>query len=264
MTSDPYVDPYLNPYIGVTGFTAPHEVEAILEGVPHHTRKLMVGVIVTWKSLRCIPMKERWAKRTPDPALLADLFLDDPRVVNLVHFSTEKGHEDTILNDMLRITALAGRNFHGFQLNIPWPDIGMLKRYLEIVGHSTRLVLQLGRAAVEQAGGTPDMVARKLAPYCEFVTDILFDPSGGAGMPFDVMRAFEFLDAISEEPDLLCTNLGVAGGLGPHALDPIAQLMVAFPDLNIDAEGKLRTKENELDIEAARSYLAQAFALFDR
>jgi hypothetical protein len=247
----------MNPYIGVTGFSRPEEVSAALQAFPNNNgRKLMVGVLATYKSLRYIPMKPRWAKQTPHPSDIAGLFPDDERAVNLVHFSTEEGQENSVLADMFKIHELAGPNFHGFQLNVAWPQIDQMDDYRQAVGWNYRIVLQLGQKAVEMAGGTTRGVMDMLYHYASVVDDVLLDPSGGLGRPFDTERTLELLSAIAEQGwDI---GLGVAGGLGPDSLNLVEPLIARFPNLSIDAQGRLRNAENELDPELVSAYLNKA------
>jgi len=251
----------MDPYIGVTGFTKPEEVTAALHAFPYHkNRKLMVGVLATWKSLHGIPMKPRWVNRTPDPGAVGDLFPSDGCVVNLVHFSTEEGKESSVLADLLDMGDIAGPNFHGFQLNIKWPEIRQIDDYRMIVGWDQRIVLQIGNGAIEAVGGTPKGVADMLYNYIGLIDDVLFDQSGGLGKPLDTERARRFLYAIAERGwDL---GLGVAGGLSPDSLGLVEPLVAEFPDLSIDAEGQLRNPEDNLDLEAVRKYLTNASQLF--
>ncbi len=251
----------MNPYIGVTGFFKPEEVSAALQVFPNNGgRKLMVGALATYKSLRGIPMKPKWAKQTPDPSAITGLFPNDDRVVNLVHFSTEEGQENSVLADMLKIHELAGPHFHGFQLNIAWPQINQVSDYRRAMGWNYRIVLQLGQKAVEAAGGTAQGVVDMLYHYAGVVDDVLLDPSGGLGKPFDTERAREFLSAIVEQGwDI---GLGVAGGLGPDSLNLVKPLVAQFPNLSIDAQGRLRNAENDLDPNLVSTYLAKALQLF--
>lgn len=250
----------MNPYIGVTGFFKREEVAAALGSFPaSHSRKLMVGVLATWKSLRGIPMKPKWAKQTPNPELIGSVFPDDKRAVNLVHLSAEDGQESWLLHDMIKVHGLAGANFHGFQLNVAWPEVRSLDEYRTIFETWPRVVLQIGARAVESAGGTPDAVADMLYHYAGVVDDILLDPSGGRGQPFDTERARGFLRAVADRSWSI--GLGVAGGLGPDSLHLLEPLIGEFPDLNIDAQGRLRNEENELDISAMSDYIAKAARL---
>ncbi len=250
----------MKPYIGITGFTKSEEVTVALDVFPKNSkRKLMVGVLATYKSLRGIPMKPKWARQTPKCETIRDIFLNDERAINLVHFSTEEGQEKSVLADMIRVHELGGPNLHGFQLNLAWPK-RQLDDYRMIVGCKPRVVLQIGQKAVEMAGGTPQGVVDMLYHYLDSINDVLFDPSGGLGKPFDIERACEFLSAIAEQGwDI---GLGVAGGLGPDSLNLVKPLLTKFPELSIDAQGRLRNIENNLDMEAVKAYLAKASQMF--
>lgn len=251
----------MRPYIGVTGFSKPAEVLAAIDAFPpNSSRQLMIGVLATWKSLRGIPMKPKWVKQTPPPENINDLFVDDDRILNLVHLSTEEGQESSLLADMLRIHDLAGQNFHGFQLNVVWPEIRLLDEYRITVGNKPYVVLQLGQKAVMAVGGTIESVVGMLYHYVGNINGVLFDPSGGLGKPLDTERAREFLAAIAEQRWGL--NLGVAGGLGPVSLNLVEPLIAQFPDLNIDAQGRLRNAENDLDADLVSAYLRNACAIF--
>lgn len=252
----------MHPYIGITGFTKPEEVYAALHVFPHnHSRKLMVGVPVTWKSLRGIPMKPWWAKQSPDPASINRLFLNDERVVNLVHLSTEEGQESSLLADMFRAHELAGPNFHGFQLNVAWPQINQMDDYRAAMEWNYRIVLQLGQKAVETAGGTPRGVADMLYHYAGVIDDIVFDPSGGLGRRLDAKMAREFLSEIAGRGwDI---GLGAAGGINAYTLHLIELLISDFPDLSIDTQSGVRNAENDLDISLMHAFLINALALFD-
>ncbi|MDO8600141.1 MAG: hypothetical protein Q7R73_00790 [bacterium] len=252
----------MHPYIGVTGFTKLEEVAAALEVFPHnHSRKLMIGGLASWKSLRGIPLKPIRQKRFPAPELFNSIFPNDTRAVNLIHYSMgeRKNDDGALLADMLKIHELAGPNFQGFQLNIAWPEIDQIAEYRMVMGFDYRIVLQISHEAIEAAGGTPKGVTDMLSYYPGFIDDILIDASGGLGKELDTERAREFLSKINMRLDI---GLGTAGGLGPDSLHLIEPLLEEFPDLNIDAEGKLRTAENELAIGAMKTYLSKSTQLF--
>ncbi|MEX1061809.1 MAG: hypothetical protein WEC39_01715 [Patescibacteria group bacterium] len=251
----------MDPYIGITGFTGPEEVAGALRVFPIDSkRKLMVGVLATYKSLRGIPMKPKWAKQTPKPEEIANIFLPDSRAINLVHLSTEEGKEDTLLADMLKVHELAGPHLHGFQLNVAWPQMNQLYTYRTIKDKKYQIVLQIGQKAVEKAGGTPEGVVKMIELYAENIDAILLDPSGGLGKKFDPERARQLLKAVADQDWGL--NLGVAGGLGPDSLNLVEPLVGDFPDLNIDAQGRLRNEDNELDLQLADNYLKKALTIF--
>ncbi|MBI2588071.1 hypothetical protein HYW30_02105 [Candidatus Azambacteria bacterium] len=253
----------MEPYVGITGFTKPQEVRAVLEVLPESPlRKLMVGVLASWKSLRGIPLKPKWQKQFPQPESIPALFPADPRTINLVHYSTEEGRESSVLADMFKIHELAGPNFHGFQLNVAWPQINQMDDYRVAMGWNYRIVLQLGQKAVEAVDGTAQGVADMLYHYAGNIDAILLDPSGGLGKPFDTARAREFLAAIADRGwDI---GLGVAGGLGPETLRLVEPLLEEFPDLSIDAQGQLRTPEDDLDVDKTKLYHSRALEMFER
>jgi hypothetical protein len=247
----------VDPYIGITGFTKPEEVVVALDVFPHCDRKLMVGVLASWKSLRGFTMKSKWGKRTPPAENISGLFIDDDRAVNLVHISTK---EETLLADMLYIRQIAGPNFHGFQLNSTWPETQVINRYRVGEKRPSRVVLQIGQKAFDTVGNTPQGVVDALRQYVGIVDDILLDPSGGQGEPFNTERAREYLSAIAEQGWNF--GLGVAGGLGSDSLDLVEPLIAEFPDINIDAEGRLRNEEQDLDLNLVKAYIAGATQLF--
>lgn len=251
------------PYVGITGFTARKEVEYLLTLLPKNLkRKIMVGVLCSFKSLRGIPLKPLWQKRFVQPEKIEDVFLEDSRLLNLVHYSTSEGKEDSILDDMIEIHNLAGPNFHGFQLNIAWPEIYQLEKYRLTVGKNYRVVLQIGEKAMEKIGWNHEELAERVSDYKNLITDILFDLSGGQGKVFESKKALSFILAILEKnPEI---GIGVAGGLGPDTIDefvrPIAE---KIPYLSIDAEGRLRNSENELDFNLVKRYLEKSFEIFN-
>lgn len=248
-------------YIGVTGFTKREEVEKALDVFPHSSLlKLMVGVLVSWKSLRGIPLEPKRQKRYPDPRLIKDLFFDDERVINLVHYSISKRKEESLVEDMISLRILAGNNLHGFQLNIPWPKIQILKQYRERETTDI-IVLQISQKAIEIAGDSIQGVIDRLSPYTEFIDAVLLDPSGGRGQPLDTEQARRLIRAIKDEKWSVFLKVGVAGGLGPDTLHLVEPLISEFPDLNIDAEGCLRDSKFNLDIEKMKTYLKKALLI---
>ena len=57
-------------------------------------------------------------------------------------------------------------------------------------------------------------------------------------------------------------GLVVAGGLSPTTLHLVQPLIEEFPDVSIDAEGRLRDHEDHLDLQVAGQYLSKAFKMF--
>jgi hypothetical protein len=240
------------PYIGVTGFMSQGEVAAALnafrDGPATGGRKIMVGVLASSKTLA--GQKNKWPNRYPAPRDIARLFSTDPRALNLIHYATD---DQSTLDEQLRtLLRLGGPNLHGFQLNMAWPDPGALE-----VLEGKRVVLQIGAKAIALAGDAED-IASCVDEYTHdgHITDVLIDASGGKGVPMDPDLVIACVDAIADwHPDL---GIGVAGGLSAATLGSLRPITGTFPFVSIDAEGRLRTDDDRLDVAAMQEYLIVA------
>ena len=92
---------------------------------------------------------------------------------------------------------------------------------------------------------------------------MLLDKSMGRGLGMDAVGLIPFAQAIRGRfPDL---GLVAGGGLGPDSIGLVKPLVKEFPDLSIDAQGKLRPSGNALDPidwDMAGAYLVNACQLF--
>ncbi len=248
------------PYIGITGFMSSQEVKTIIENTALSLsgRLLMVGVLASSKTIEGIPNK--WPGRYPANNAIHDIFLDDDRCLNLIHYNTKE--PDSLASQLTTMTALAGKKLNGFQLNIAWPDPSILDAYKK--SHPEKVfVLQIGSRAFEMVNNSPEALARKVnSEYAGIADYVLLDPSGGLGIPFDSAIANDYLSALSEGSHEF--GLGVAGGLSSSTLNLIEPLIEDYPSLSIDAEGRLRSPQPEdaLQIEAAIQYVQNALELF--
>ena len=125
-------------------------------------------------------------------------------MTTLVHYYPEEGREQDILYHLERMASFVkyctAGILHGFQLNMSWPNINLLKDYRkESCLKDKYLVLQINQEALEKAGNTPQGVVERLSHYIGLIDAILLDPSGGRGQPFDPVRARESLDAITRQ-----------------------------------------------------------------
>lgn len=243
-------------YIGVTGFMTPQEVRAGLRAFDGmRGRKLMVGVLVSSKTLN--GEMNKWPGRYPKMDRIGEIFQSHPSALNLIHFHT---HEpETLCKQLLHVVEYSGLHLHGFQLNVAWPDAGELEKFHLATAGKYRLVLQVGGGAMEKVGNDPSKLADMIGGYANLrlVDDVLIDPSGGKGQLFDLTKARSFLLEIKRRNYEV--NLGIAGGLGPDSMKHIQPLLDEFPDLNIDAEGRLRDAVNDdLDIINMAMYLTEA------
>lgn len=241
------------PYIGVTGFTRQSEIKFALESIPHNgTHRLMVGVLMSSKTLR--GEQNKWPNRYPRKEDVAGIFVDDPRALNLVHYSTD--NPTTLVNQLQEIEALAGEAFDGFQLNVPWPLVEDIRKYRES-SPDTFIVLQIGSHALNSL--LEDVIAStaKLVAYRDLIDAILIDPSGGKGEPINIEYATAILRLVSEPSIIGGLGIGIAGGLGPDTLFDLDSIVREFPTISIDAEGRLRDAFNEdrINLDRVRIYL---------
>jgi hypothetical protein len=244
------------PYIGVTGFTNGDEVRSLLDTIPQNTNRLiMVGVLASSKTLRGIPNK--WPARYPRPVKLRNIFKNHPLALNLIHYNTKE--PGTLLEQIKQARELAGPNLHGFQLNMAWPNPRVLAK-IAMQSQRTIIVLQVGRHAFQMIGHSPKLLADKIKEYEGCIDYVLLDPSGGYGKPLDSKTAQLYLEALTIKD--LPLGLGVAGGLSATTLNLLEPLVSQFPNLSIDAEGKLRNKKDRLDLQLTQKYVQSALTLF--
>ncbi len=246
----------IGPYIGVTGFMSRAEVDEALSVVPQDsTHRLMVGVLMSSKTLA--GQQNKWPGRYPKKELVADIFVDDPRVLNLVHYNTD--YPNTLCSQLEEITALAGPRLDGFQLNMAWPSIFQLEDY-RCKNPDKFVVLQVGNKVMAEVGSMKDFQLY-IGAYLHVIDAILIDASGGIGAPLDAAKVADYL----WEVVTFSIGLGAAGGLGPRTLGLIDPLVYEFGRrLSTDAEGQLRTPkpEDKLSLDAMRAYLSGAFLMF--
>lgn len=238
------------PYIGVTGFTRQSEVKFALESVPHNNaHRLMVGVLMSSKTLR--GEQNKWPNRYPRKEDVAGIFVDDPRALNLVHYSTDD--RTTLANQLQEIEGLAGEAFDGFQLNVPWPPIEEIRKYRENSPNAF-IVLQIGGRAI---GGvdTIEEFVEKVQMYRELVDAVLIDQSGGEGKPLDINHSLYLLRSTRDGLIDNTVSLGIAGGFEPDTLHRLHSIVREFPTISIDAEGKLRDREDRINLARVRVYL---------
>ena len=247
----------LKPYIGVTGFMNWQEVSEVLKVVPAKAdRLLMAGVLASSKTIQGVTNK--YPNRYPKPEQLGNIFIRHPQVLNLIHFNTKES--DALYDQLITVLNLAGPFCHGFQLNVAWPSTEMLVRFA-IKPYRTIMILQVGNHAFEMIGHSPEKLADKVAKeYAHLIDGILLDPSGGRGQMMNFEILLPYLRALKEKD--LSVRLGVAGGLSANTVGLLTTLVSEFPDLCIDAEGRLRDKNDKLDIEAAKKYLEKSFEIF--
>ncbi len=244
------------PYIGITGLSSHTETRAVLDGINTPPGRLtMIGVLNSQNKNEGKPPK--FPARYPELSAIKEIFTDDSDVLNLIHYATRD--QATLAEQLSHLIRIGGANLHGLQLNMAWPKPSSLEaasRSLE------RIVLQIGYRALE-TGGQPDQVSARLKEYQGFITDILFDMSGGKGIPLNPSLARPYLERISADHPAL--GIGIAGGLSATTLHLAEPIIKDFQFISVDIEGRVREEGTDrLIIEEARKYRQGMNALLNR
>lgn len=247
------------PYIGITGFMNQEQVQNVLKNRNTHPsivgRRLMVGVLVSSKTLQGI--QNKWPLRYPKMTDLGLIFTNDTDCLNLVHFSSD--NPTNLFDDLMQITQFAGENLHGFQLNMAWPDKEHLLRYKEKYPNA-EFVLQVGHEAFSQKGNDLTQIYQAVLGYGGAIDHILLDMSGGRGLDLDHQKIGSL---VSEFSPISYLGVGVAGGLSPENVQQkLLDIVNQYPDISIDAEGKLQAAHGGLDLSEVRKYLEASIPLF--
>lgn len=255
----------MNPYIGITDFTSFDQVVQMREVFRGHKptssrRVLHVGVMMSYKTLNDVETK--WSRAFPRKEAIADIFRpngDD--VYYCLHYADYD--QDTKFTDLARGLEYAGPFVNAIQLDMSWPDPGVVASGVHASCKQIEVILQVGKNAIEEANNDPIEVVRRLEDYDGVIHRVLLDKSMGKGLGMDANGFILFARAIKNRyPGL---GLVAAGGLGPDSLNLVEPLVKEFPELSIDAQGRLRPSGNALDPidwSMAGNYLVKAHQLF--
>jgi len=240
-------------YVGLTGFEGQDQVRALRNAVPVD-RLMMVGCGMQGHPVQWAP--DKWPNRCPPPWKQRHIFSSMPNVLNILHFTPLEGCD--LFEHMCLAHHGAGPHFHGFQLNTVWPDIASLVRYKKRFPHAV-VTIALQPESLDSVQWEPKEIARRLALYDDIVNYAILDPSAGRGQEINVAFTRRCYEAINR----LMPNLGLVAAGGLHAdnvEDKLSGLLREFP-LSTDAEGKLRTPDDHLDVAKAIRYMHATDAL---
>lgn len=241
------------PYIGITGFMNHIEASEVLHKMPDNSdRHLMVGLLSSLKILR--EQGNKWPRRYPKKKDMRFVFPISMQALNLIHYNTDE--PEHLSDQLMWLTDLMDNTLDGFQLNIQWPTVNSLETFRKYNGASF-IVLQIGSKAMSIG---PTSVAERIASYRGLIDHVLIDASGGLGKSLNIEVTRSYLSAIADEG--LNIGLGIAGGLCPSNIEMIKPLVKEFPDLSIDAEGRLRDMNDNLDLPLAKEYVLKSLAIF--
>ena len=257
------------PYVGITDFLKFKQVEAMLKVLKKHRRlgskrKLHVGVMMSYKTLHDIP--SRWSQVFPPKETIRDIFASGFQSVDVYHclHYADYDRNHGLWKSLSRAISYGGIGIHALQLDMPWPDPAQIASGVHASRKQIEVILQVGKDAIEEAGNDPEMVTQRLEDYEGVIHRVLLDKSMGKGVGMDASALLPFASAIRTRfPNL---GLVVAGGLGPETMHLVEPLVEKFPDVSIDAQGRLRASGSALDPidwDIARRYLTKALAVLD-
>lgn len=254
------------PYVGISGVMHSHEIRDILsvfETAPLPC-PIAFGVLTSKKTVS--GMANRYPKRYPLVANLADIFsAQDSRALNIVHYSADD--DDGLIANLKAIVELAGPNCDGVQINMgdkdgaatspsPYKVAKFAAQYPRM-----RIIVQVNARAPSV------VVSRRVREYAYSATDVLLDGSYGNGCDFfssasNTEHVKTLLNVLrSAYPHL---GIGIAGGLSDETLPQVEHLFAGGVDLSTDAEGRLRDDNDHLSIGKAISYAARVGRMIRR
>ena len=254
----------MNSYIGITDFTDFGQVQEMSRLFVAHrpqgsSRMLHVGVMMSHKTLHGIPSK--WRNAFPAKESIASIFSSD-KVYNCLHYADYDNNPD-LWKSLAMAISYGGIGIHALQLDMIWPEPGEIANGVHTSRKQIEVILQIGKNALEEVGNDPQKVVERLSDYEGVIHRVLLDKSMGKGLGMDADGLIPFAQAIRESFPIL--GIGAAGGLGPETIQLVEPLVAVFPDLSIDAQGRLRPSGNALDPidwSMAGNYLVKAHRLF--
>lgn len=244
-------------YIGITDFDNRFRVIEMLDLFPEsHPRKLMMGVMSSWKWFHGGTTK--WNKVWLPRDQIKQMFVDHPKVFNTLHWADYDNM--TSNTDIIRACLDCGKYLHAVQLDMIWPRFNLCWVIRDTI--RVPIILQVGKKALEDISNDEAKLLLKLEIYRTLIDGILLDCSMGRGVPMnpELLRSF-IIPVKSAFPEL---HIAVAGGLGPDTIHLVEPIIREFPDVSFDAQGQLRDSGDStepINWVRAKNYMAKALEL---
>ncbi len=252
------------PYIGITDFMNRSQTIEMLHCFNaasrlNNSHKLMVGVMMSYKTLNGLDTK--WTKAFPTNEQVSDIFVQNSLAFNTLHYADYTNTD--VCKSLVRAISCGGVNIDALQLDMVWPEPSDVFMAVHGSRKCISVILQIGTNAMAEVNDSPQEVIKRLEDYVDVVDGVLFDKSLGQGKPMDAEVLLPYVEAVYEH--LPKMRVAVAGGLGAFTMNVAGPLISRFPDISIDAQGRLRPSGNALDpIDwgLAKKYLQEAKKLF--
>lgn len=243
-------------YIGITDFWTKQQALDMLAVFDKfnkkENRKLMIGIMMSYKTLNDLPTK--WKDIWISKDEIANVFPDHPSAFNTLHYADYDGID--LLRNLLDATSYCGSHLHAIQLDMIWPEPNDVLAY-RLRYPDVKIVLQINSKAFEQIDNDPAKLVERLSFYEDSVDYVLLDKSGGKGIGMDA----DFLRPFIHELSKTKIKVAVAGGLGPNTLHRVEPLKKEYPFLSMDAQGQLKFNGDPLgmtDYSLAGEYVEKA------
>lgn len=256
------------PYIGITGFMERRQVESVLMDLSlPKGYKLMVGVLAHGKYHfdKDASGKIKKPPRHPETQNLAQIFVDDPRCLNLIHLHVpdDANHAsglNVLMYNYISRCGDAGVRLDGFQLNMSLPDTEDLFEIRDSYP-DLKIVIQLNNKVIN-GFKSPTLLAKKLREYACIANYLLFDRSGGKAKHLDTKEAEEYINEFDDQHLTTLFGLGLAGGLSAENFPQLLEFLKwyrLFRPFSFDAEGNLHDPETgKLSLNRCKNYLKTA------
>ncbi len=252
------------PYIGITDFMNRSQTLEMLYCFHEASRfnnshKLMVGVMMSYKTLNGLDTK--WTKAFPTNKQVSSIFVQNSLAFNTLHYADYTNTD--VFNSLTRAISFGGIDINALQLDMVWPEPNDIFSAVHASRKCISVILQIGTNAIAAVNDSPKEVIQRLEDYVDVVDGVLFDKSLGQGKPMNAEVLLPYVEAVYEHfPQM---RVAVAGGLSASTMNVAEPLISRFPDISIDAQGRLRPSGSALDPidwELAKKYLEEAKKLF--
>lgn len=248
-------------YSGICDVYSPEEARAMADELrkerKNPNRKVMIGVMTHPIVLNPdipvpVEVRKEISEIFPSKEEMASGFIDDPDVLNTVHYADLYGpsgpwkaqESRDVYNNLELVMQYGGEHLHAIQLDLTWPKPEELMRFKEKYP-DVIMILQVGKFALEEAGDDLQNVVDLLREYGDSIDYALLDTSMGMGRGMEAGKLLPMLRMIRDQ--LSDLGLAVAGGLGPDSLDLLEPIAREFPDISIDSQGNLKHKDAPRD-----------------
>ncbi len=277
-------------YIGICDVASKRLARAFVHDFRKYNRnprrKLMIGVmthpVVLNPDLPVPPIvRKAITSSFPKPESLSRGFIDDPQVLNTIHYADLYGPKGprgagevaNVRRNLELCVGYGGKNLHAIQLDINWPKPDELREFRKRHPNIS-LVLQVGKYSLKACNNDPQKVVNRLREYGNSIDHVLLDMSMGQGRAMTSGPLLPLLRSIRAELPYL--GLAIAGGLGPERNRELEQIAREFPDVSLDAQGRLKpdfTYRDSLghlspldsaNVEKSRKYFRNHLSALDR